>query len=399
LRISLADDFLKRQGRHPLMQLANTRMAASCLICGGLLAVLGSVAGFTSTAALAATGSLCEPLPAAAPSASPSATAPASSQGELCVSVQASGTTVKAGQVASYVVQVSAQNGPASGVSVTLTAAPSGQVATFTSRCPSGNGAAVCTLGSLGGTVAPSSFQMQAQVKVVAGISAGTSVTLTATADAATSPALATLPVAAATTQVVTASPSPSKSPSSTPAVSTPPTQAATVTPPVLASPPTLGAMPPTPAASSPLISPVSVSSAFPEITPPPVTPVAVTAAGSPAADTGTPMAGNFTVQIGMSAATAQLLGFVLLGFVLLLAATKLVNDQLTARRNHRKEPGAKAKKDSEAGQARLGFRRPARLGGPGRQRPRSHRGSQSGGPGGPGIPGPGIPGTGPPGA
>ena len=388
------------------MQLANTRITAACLICGGLFALLGSAAGFTSTAALAAAGSQCEPVPAATPSASPSATAPASSQGELCVSVQASGTSVKAGQVASYAVQVSAQNGQASGVSVTLAVAPSGQTATFTSRCPSGNGAAACTLGSLGGTVAPSSFQMQAQVRVASGTSAGTSVTLTATADAATSPALAALPVAAATTPVVDSSPSPSKSPSSTPATSTPPAQAATATPPALASPPTLGAIPPTPAASSPLISPVSVASAFPEITPPPVSPVAVIAASSPAADTGTPVAGNFTVQIGMSAATAQLLGFVLLGFVLLLAATKLVNDQLTARRNHRKEPGAKAKKDSEAGQARLGFRRPARLGRPGHRRARSRQGSQSGAgkPGAAGLPrtgpgGAGIGGTGPPGA
>jgi hypothetical protein len=367
------------------MRLANKRMTAACLICGGLLALLSSVAGIASTTALAAASSQCEPLPTASPSASPSATAPASSPGELCVSVQASGTSVKGGQAAAYAVQVSVENGPAAGVSVTLTAAPSGSPATFTSRCPSGNGGAACALGSMGGAVSPSSFQMQAQIKVASGITAGTSVTLTATADAATSPALAAMPAAAATTPVIasspSASPSPSKPTSSTPATSASPTQAATVTPPALAPPPTLGAMPPT-VASSPLISPVSVASALPEITPPAVTPVAVTPASSPAADTGPPAAGNFTVQIGMSAATAQLLGFVLLGFVLLLAATKLVNDQLAARRNQRKEPGARAakvKKGPEGGKARLGFRRPVRLGGPAHGRAGSRREGQPG--------------------
>ncbi len=368
------------------------RTAAASLISAGFL-VFGLVnSTWGSTPALAAASTECEPLPSATSSASPSATAPASSQAELCVSVQASGTSVNAGQAAAYSVQVSTQNGPASGVFVTLTAAQAGAAPAFTSRCPGGNGTATCSVGSVGGTVAPSSFQMQAQVKPVSGTN---SVTLTATADAATSPAMAATPAATGTVPVVAASPSPSpsKSPSSTPAASASasvtPGQIVTVTPPALASPPTLGALPSASSVTTPLTSPVSVASAFPVITPTPAVPVAVSPA-SPAADTGTPAAGNFIVQIGMSAATAQLLGFVLLGLVLLLAVTKLVNDQLAARRNQ-KEPGAKAArtaKNREAGTSpkRPRFRVPGRLARPGHRRTAARPAGRAGGPPGPGA-------------
>jgi hypothetical protein len=324
-----------------ILRSAHSRTAAACLISAAFLAFGLANGAWGSTSALAAASSECEPLPAATSTPSPAATAPAASQAELCVSVQASATSVTSGQAATYSVQVSTQNGPASGVFVTLTAAPAGAAPAFTGRCPGGNGTATCSVGSVGGTVAPSSFQLQAQVKAPSGT---TAVTLTATAGAVTSPAMVATPVATGTVQVVAASPSPSKSPSSTPAASTPasatPAQTVTVTPPALASPPPLGAMPSAPGITTPLTSPVSVASDFPVITPTPVTPVVVSPA-SPVADTGTPVAGNFTVQIGMSAATAQLLGFVLLGLVLLLAATKLVNDQLTARRNQKKRKHA----------------------------------------------------------
>jgi len=118
------------------------------------------------------------------------------------------------------------------------------------------------------------------------------------------------------------------------------------------------------------------VASALPVITPL-ATPGTIGPA-SPAADTGTPAAaGNFTVVIGMSAATAQLLGLVGLGLVLLLAATKLVGDQLTARRNQKKEAGTKTKKNREAGRKRLAFRSSMRLLRPGRRRAASQHGSQ----------------------
>ncbi len=354
-----------------ILRSAHSRAVAACLIPAVFLAFGLVNSAWGSTAALAAASSECEPLSPATSSPSPSATAPAASQAELCVSVQAAGTSVKAGQTATYSVQVSTQNGPASGVTVSLTATPADAAPTFSGRCPGGNGTATCTVGPVGGTVSPTSFQLQAQVKAPSGAS---SVTLTATAGAATTPAMAALPAATGTVQVVAVSPSPSKSPSGTPASSAPasvtPAQTVTVTPPALASPPALGAMPSAPGVTTPLTSPVSVASDFPVITPTPVTPVGVSPV-SPVADTGTPAAGNFTVQIGMSAATAQLLGFVLLGLVLLLAATKLVNDQLTARRSQKRKhaKAAGTRRERTAGSRRFRLPRLMRLTRPGRRR------------------------------
>jgi hypothetical protein len=161
------------------------------LACGlvGTGAVAWGLIGFSGAAHAAAGGQQCEPLTAASASSSPSASASAA---QLCVSVQASEASVKRGQAAVFDVQVSTQNGAAAGVSVTLTAAPSGQVATFNARCPGGNGSATCAVGPLATSVAPSAYQMQAQITVPASASSSvTSVTLTATADAAVSPALA----------------------------------------------------------------------------------------------------------------------------------------------------------------------------------------------------------------
>jgi hypothetical protein len=83
-----------------------------------------------------------------------------------------------------------------------------------------------------------------------------------------------------------------------------------------------------------------------------------------------------------MSAATAQLLGFVVLGLVLLLAATKLAADQLTARRNHKNEAGTKKRKSEGAVRKRLRlwhpkFRHPRRSAKPRRWRATPQPGSQ----------------------
>jgi len=341
------------------MRLANVRVLAACLISVGSLALgfvsgaLGNPAASAATAALTFLSSQCEPLPAAA-SASPAASS--SSAAELCVSVQASESGIKPGQAASFTVQVSAQNGPASGVSVTLTAAPQGEVPEFTSRCPGGNGTATCTIGSMGTTVSPSAYQVQAQIPVASSATSVTSVTLTATADAATSPAMTTMPAAAGTVSVSAPAASPSKSPSSTPAASTSPAQASQATLPALAATPTLASIP-APSVSTSLLSPVDVSSILPVITPP-ASPAAAPPA-SPAADVGTPAAGNFTMVIGMSAATAQLLGFIGLGLILLLAATKLAGDHLAARRTQKKEADPKTRKSEGAVKKRHRFPQP----------------------------------------
>ena len=140
------------------MRMRTGRALAVCLIGAGC-AAWGLAGGLPGTA-LAAAGSQCEALPVGS-SASASA-----SQAELCVSVQASQSGIKRGQAASFTVQVSVQNGSASGVSVTLAASPQGQAATFTGRCPAGNGSATCAIGSLGTSLAPTAYSLQAQIPV-----------------------------------------------------------------------------------------------------------------------------------------------------------------------------------------------------------------------------------------
>jgi hypothetical protein len=129
---------------------------------------------------------------------------------------------------------------------------------------------------------------------------------------------------------------------------------------------------------STSLISPVNVSSALPVIAP--AASPATDPPPSPAAYVSTPAAGNFTLTLGMSAATAQLLGLIVLGLVLLLAATKLAGDQLTARRNQQKGNHAKARADTGEGAAkkkRFRLPHPGRLASLRRRRAASRPASQ----------------------
>ncbi len=303
------------------MRTRTGRALAACLIGAGS-AAWALVGGLPGTA-LAAASSQCEALPDA-------------SQAELCVSVQASQPGIKRGQAASFTVQVSVQNGSASGVSVTLAASPQGQAATFTGRCPGGNGSATCTIGPLGTSLAPAAYSLQAQIAVASSATSVTSVTLTATADAATSPAMAALPSASQSVSVAaaSASASASASPKKTSASTSPVAQVSPVSTPALATvlPPVTV---PTPAGvTTSLFTPANVASDLPEIVPVP-TPAPVTGTpGSPVADTGSPQAGTFTLALNMSAATAQAFGLIVVALTLTLAATKLVADHFTARRN-----------------------------------------------------------------
>ena len=338
------------------------RMRTGRALAAGLIgvgsAVWGLAAGLPGIA-LAATGSQCEALPA---SSSASASAP---QAELCVSVQASQSGIKRGQAASFTVQVSVQDGSVSGVSVTLAASPQGQAATFTGRCPGGNGSATCTIGSLGTSLAPAAYQLQAQIAVASSASSVTSVTLTATADAATSPAMAALPSASQSVSVAapSASASASASPKKTSASTSPVAQVSPVSTPALATvlPPITV---PTPAGvATSLFTPASVASDLPEVAPVP-TPTPVTGTpGSPVADTGSPQAGSFTLALNMSAATAQVFGLLIVALALTLAATKLVADYFTPRRNGEAKASSKKPAHGKSGNggtgARLGpFRR-----------------------------------------
>jgi hypothetical protein len=124
---------------------------------------------------------------------------------DLCVSVQPTSSSVQPGGTAGYVVDVSVSGGSAIDVTVSLDGSVNG--ATFTSGCPGGNGSAKCSILSLG-LLAPSSYQMQAQMPAGA---AGTSATLSATASVLT--LLPWTPPSAAGSVKVATPPQPSKSP------------------------------------------------------------------------------------------------------------------------------------------------------------------------------------------
>lgn len=298
----------------------------------------GLAGGLSGIAHAAAGGQQCEPLTAASSSASATAA-------NLCVSVQASQASVKRGQAASFTVEVFTQNGPASGVSVTLAAAPSGQTATFTGSCPGGNGAATCAVGSLATSVAPASYSMQAQIAVPASASSSvTAVTLTATADAAVSPAMAAEPATSGTVTVsgtasASPSPSPSPSPSKTAASTAPASTAPTTSPVAAVSPVSTVALPTVPPVTlapvpSTVLTPQDVASDLPTITPVAVVPTPATGTtSSPVADTGSPQAGSFTLSLNMSAATAEVLGLIVVALALIMAGAKLVADLFVPHR------------------------------------------------------------------
>jgi hypothetical protein len=302
------------------MRLRTARVLAACLIGAGS-AAWGLVAGLPGIA-LAAASSQCEALSAGS-SASPSA-----SQAELCVSVQASQSGIKRGQAA-----------------------------TFTGRCPGGNGSATCAVGSLGTSLAPAAYSLEAQIAVASSATSVTSVTLTATADAATSPAMAAMPSASQSVSVASASASASASAKKTSASTSPVAQVSPVSTPALATvlPPVAV---PTPAGvTTSLFTPASVASDLPEVVPVP-TPTPVTGTpGSPVADTGSPQAGTFTLALNMSAATAQVFGLIIVALALTLAATKLVADYLTPRRSGGAAASSKKPAHGKNGNGGTGWR------------------------------------------
>jgi Domain of unknown function DUF11 len=304
-------------------------------------------------AAPSAAASQCEPLPAAAstatPSPSPAATAAAGA--ELCVSTEAGQDAVKAGQTATWSITVTAQGGSVPAVTVTLTTVPAGTGAAFTSACPSGSGTASCDLGDLATPVTPSSYLLQAQVTLPASSTAGT-LTLTASATAATTPAMTTWPAAGqaitVTTPKATATPDPARTTAATtpaqPAATTP----AAAQPATMPAAPTLAAIPTYPISTT--IAPAeNIATVLPLVTAAATTPAApdpVITASQAAniqdvpAPASSPQAGTFSLTIGMSAQTAEILGIVILALVIVLAATRVTATEL-ARSRHQAAPGS----------------------------------------------------------
>ena len=139
----------------------------------------------SSTASATATASASlSAFIAASPSASASASAGTTTPPpELCVSVQRGQASIQRGQNAAYVVEVSAENGSAADVSVTLTSQPSSQKPAFISGCAKGKKRLPARL-VRSRIRSPSSFD--AQVPVAADATSVSSVTLTATASIVT---------------------------------------------------------------------------------------------------------------------------------------------------------------------------------------------------------------------
>lgn len=336
---------MTRDGRNTLMRrlrlgwLAITLgiMAFIMLVGGGVIAALAP----SAIAAPAAATTQCEPLPAAAtptgspsssssPSSSPSASASSTQpQPQLCVGVQVTQATIAPGNTATWTVGISAQDGAVPGVTVTLATNPAGLAGTFTSSCPSGSGTATCTLGDLATSVTPASYQIEAEVGIPAGTSAGT-LTLTATAGAASTPAMTVDPAAGQSITITAPSPSPtptaSASATATAAAAQPsPTAQTTTIPPATYTGSGLGTLPaPNPIASTVTESAGSIASVLPVITPQVVeSTAAANIQGLPAPSTSSAQAGTFAVTIGMSGQTAEILGVVILALVVILVSTR----------------------------------------------------------------------------
>jgi hypothetical protein len=320
-------------------------------------------AAVTTATAIA---SQCAALTASTASPSAAPPSPATAAPQLCVSVDAVQVTVARGKTATWTIQVSDQGAPAAAVTVTIAVSPAGRTPAFTGSCPSGGGTGTCTVGDLGTAVTPSSYQLQAQITVPGEMTAGT-LSLTATAD--TSPPMTTAPVAGQAITVTGAVPAakPSHTPSPAPTTHTsakPPPQPA-ATPAAQRSPlpviqftpaPATGTLPTANAAAT-TVPPGSISTVLPQITPAIAAPVpAAVITSSPAANVvpigGSPIStaiggspaptagsGSLSISIGMSAQTAQVLGYILLTLVITLIASKFVTSYFTRTRQPRQDP------------------------------------------------------------
>jgi hypothetical protein len=225
------------------------------------------------------------------------------------VSVQRSQSSIKRGQTATYVVQVSTQNATASNVSVALTAQPSSQKPTFTSGCSKGNGTASCTISAVAAAQAAS---LSAQIAVAANATSVSSVTLTATASVVTTQKW-TPPVAAGTTAVTAAAPAKSAQAKASPIA----THVAVLP---------LGPVPALNGAASLLIGPGNAASLFPTIGPSPgaSSGPASAAAQQPSQKATAPAADASPVSLGTPVATAQVAGLIALGLAIMLTVTRL---------------------------------------------------------------------------
>jgi len=225
------------------------------------------------------------------------------------VSVQRSQSSIKRGQAATYVVQVSTQNATASNVSVALTTQPSNQKPTFTSGCAKGDGTASCHISSV---TAKQPASLHAQIAIGAKATSVSSLKLTATASVATTQKW-TPPAAAETTAVTAAAPA--KSAKS--AKASPTATHVAVLP--------LGPIPALNGQASMLIGAGNAAALFPTIGPSHgASPEPTTAATQPSRKKTAPAADASPVSLGTPVATAQVAGLIALGLAIMLTATRL---------------------------------------------------------------------------
>jgi hypothetical protein len=224
------------------------------------------------------------------------------------VSVQRSQSSIKRGQTATYVVQVSTQNGSASDVSVALTAQPSSQKPAFSSGCAKGDGTASCSIGSV---TTKKTVSLDAQIAVASNATSVSSVKLTATASVATT-AKWTPPAAAQTTAVTAASAASAKSS----ADASPSATHLDVVP--------LGPVPDLNGEASQLIGAGNAAGLFPTISPSHGATSGSTATAQPTVGNTAPVSDASPVSDTSPVFTAQVIGLIALGVAIMLTVTRL---------------------------------------------------------------------------
>ncbi len=236
------------------------------------------------------------------------------------MSVKRSQASIKRGQKAAYVVTVSAENGSASDVSVTLTTQSASQKPAFTSGCAKGNATAACALAAVSDQ---QPVDLQAQIPVASSATSVSSVTLTATASVVTTVKW-TAPSAAATVAVTSASAASSASPSPAESSASPLPEALPLGP----IPDLNGVSSSRIGASSSLVGAGNVSGLFPAISPSP-TPSPSPSSPSPGvrgpADKQKPAAPVADSATLAPVFTSQVAGLIALGVAILLTVTRLV--------------------------------------------------------------------------
>lgn len=238
------------------------------------------------------------------------------------MSVQRSQSSIKRGQTAAFVVQVSTVNGSASDVSVKLTSLPSSQKPEFTSGCAKDDGTASCAVSSVS---VKASANLHAQIAVASSATSVSSVKLTATASIVTTEHWT--PPAADETVTVTSAPTPASAKAS----HTPSPQMSS---PGIAN---LPALPPGPipnlngeaslnGGASLLIGAGNASGLFPAITPTTTPGPAVGNQPQPGRSSGVrdPISYSSPLPTGTPVLTAQVAGLIALGLAIMFTVTRL---------------------------------------------------------------------------